>query len=196
MQHGGTAHFHAGVAPRWNSADRVADPRLTDAETGDEPDRAVRAQHLAMIPAEPAQRTRGAWSVVAPHVHTAHPESAPEAARRPPAPHPVVDHADAHAVARLCDQGAAELLAHGIVVDDVALEMDRPLGAGDRLEPGRIVLLGIFQHADAVARNERRAGGAGERLLGQGPNGCALRRGVRVHVPSSYEAGDRSAIRS
>src|SRR5262249_25343529 len=158
VQDGGALDFHAGVAPGRNAARRVAHPVLADAEAGDEPDRPVHAEHLAMIPAEPAQRTRETGRVVAAHLDAARAQSLPEAPRGlSEAAHPVVDDADAHAVPGLRDQGGAELLADRVVVDDVALEVDAAGRAGDRAEPGRIVLGRVLQHPDAVPRHEWRA---------------------------------------
>src|SRR5207237_1332716 len=65
LSHRGTTHFDTRVAPRRDVARRVANPRLSDAETTDEAHGAVHAEHLPMIPAEPAPRTRRRPRVVA-----------------------------------------------------------------------------------------------------------------------------------
>src|SRR5437899_5485506 len=79
------------------------------------------------------------------------------------------------------------MVADRVVVNDVALEVDEALGAGDRVEPRRIVLPCVLEQPNAVARHERRARGPRERLLGEsghGRNGIAG-LSARHHEPGS-----------
>ena len=121
-----------------------------------------------MIPAEPTQRARRSRRVVAANLDTPGAQSPPEPARGlAESAHPVVDDADRDTLACPGDQRVAEVLADGVVVNDVAFEMDVSGRAGDRVEPRRIVLARVLQQANAVARHERCAGGSRECLLGE-----------------------------
>src|SRR5262249_60704048 len=131
----------ARMSPRGDVACGIADPRLSDAETADETDQAIHGDHLAVIAADPAQRTRRSRRVVAADLDAARPQPVPESPRRLAEPaHPVVDDAYRHALARPRYQRVAELLADFVVVNDVALEVDVAARAGDRIGPRGIVL--------------------------------------------------------
>ena len=124
-----------------------------------------------MIAAQPTQRARGRRSVVATNLDAAGPQSPPELARGlAESAHPVVDDPHGHTVARPGNQRVAEVLAHGVVVNDVALEVDEAPGTGDRVEPRRIVLARVPQQTDVVARYERRARGPRKRPLCERPD--------------------------
>ncbi len=69
--------------------------------------------------------------------------------------------------ARLRSEQFDEPAAHGVAVDDVHLDVNRVAGGGDRLFPRRVVLGRVAEDADVVARDERRARGAAEGLVGQ-----------------------------
>ena len=52
-------------------------------------------------------------------------------------------------------------------MDDVHFDVNRRLGLLDRACPGRVVLSRVTQDGDSIARDERRAGGPAERLVGE-----------------------------
>src|SRR5690606_24642456 len=117
--------------------------------------------HLPMIPVDPGEGGGNPERVEAAHFHSGVAQSAPEArARLVEAAHPVVKHTYTYTFARLAAQSFRELITRAVIVDDVALEVDPSLRTSDRLQPGRIVLLGVAQQANAVAVHERRARGA------------------------------------
>ena len=182
LPHGGAAHLDPCIAPRRNVARGVAHPRLSDAETTDKPDRAVHGEHLSMIPAEPTQRARRSRRVVAANLDPPGAQSPPEHARGlAESAHPVVDDPHGDTVARPGDQRVAELGADGVVVNDIALEVDEPGRPRDRVEPRRVVLARVLQEANAVPRHQRRAGGPRERLFGERAHGRDDRVMRRAH---------------
>jgi hypothetical protein len=184
LAHGGAPHLDAGVTPRRDTPRGIADPRLSHAETADEAHPAVDREDLPVVTAQPSERARQARRVVTAHLDTARPQTVPELSRGlAEAAQPVVDDADADPVGRPRDQRVAELLAARVVMNDVALEVDGPGGAGDCVEPRRVVLAGVLQELDVVAGQERRAGGARERLLGEGADGLGERGRGRHRDP-------------
>src|SRR5687768_4441628 len=121
-----------------------------------------------MVSAEPAERTVESRRIEAPDLDAGLPERSPESARSvPKTAEPVVEKADAHAVASLGRQHLGEPPPGGILVNDVALEVDRLCGRTDRLQPGGVVLCGVAEQANRVAGHERRAASSRERLLGE-----------------------------
>src|SRR6185312_5718218 len=163
-----SADDKTGVAPGIEAA--RADPHPSDAQTRDEADDAVHGNHLAVVSTDPAERTIESRRVVAADLDTCAPQSIPEAARRLAEPaHPVVQQPHLHAFGGLADQRVGEPPALIVLVNDVHLEVNRALRAGDRFEPGGIVLFGVPQDLDAVAVAERRAGRARERLVRELP---------------------------
>ena len=92
---------------------------------------------------------------------------------------PVVDHADADAVAGARDERVREALADLVVVDDVTLEVHALAGVRDGGEPGRVVLGPVLQDADGVALHEGRARGPREGLVGDHAHGGESARRVR-----------------
>ena len=93
---GGAAHFDAGVAPRLPMPPGIARPPLANAQPGDEADRAIHRDHLAVIAADPAERTVEARRIVAAHIDTAGAQPVPERVRGlSKSSHPVVQQAHA-----------------------------------------------------------------------------------------------------
>ena len=161
----GPANLDAGVAPRLGVG--RAFPRLADAQAGDEGDAAVADQRLAVIAHQPGQRPGDPRRVEGPHLDPAVAQPVPE----PPAggvqrAEPVVDEPHLHAGLGAGDQRVGEPLARRVVVEDVDLEVDEALGGGDGVEPRRVVLRGVLQQPHGVALDQRRAGGARQRLVG------------------------------
>jgi hypothetical protein len=139
-----------------------------DAQTGDESDRAVDREHLAMVAGEPRQRRVETRRVVAAHLDAAGAQAIPEAARSAAdAAQPVVDETYAHAGLRLADERVSEPRARRVVVEDIVLEMNVVGGRADRFDPGRVVLASVPQQPDAVAFDQGRARCARERLIGK-----------------------------
>jgi hypothetical protein len=175
LRDGGAADLDARVAPRRHAPRRVAGPHAADAESRHEADAPVDGQHLAVVARDPAERRGEARRVVAAHLDASRPQLVPESRRGLADPaEPVVHEAHLHALARPRDERRCELLAHLVVVDDVALEVDASPRAADRFEPRRIVLARVFEQADAVALDERRPRGPRERLV------CERAHEVRV----------------
>ena len=70
---------------------------------------------------------------------------------------PIVEHTDAHALARFLRQRVGELATDVVGREDVHLEQDLPLGRANRREPCRKILFGVEQQLDRVALARRRA---------------------------------------
>src|SRR5262245_63835474 len=119
-----TADFDAGVAPGIQVTPGIADPHLADAQSGHERNRAIHGDHLAMVAADPAERTVEARRVVAADLDATRTQTLPERPRRlPESAHPVVEQPNADALPRLFDQGVGEQTALIVLVNDVHLEV-------------------------------------------------------------------------
>jgi hypothetical protein len=186
-----TAHLDAGVAPGIQMPRWIADPHLADAQSGHERNRAIHGDHLAMVATDPAERAVEARGVVAADLDATGAQALPERPRRLPEPaHPVVEQPDANALSRLLDQGVGEQPALIVLVNDVHLEVNRVPRGTDRVEPGGIVLCGVFQEPHAVAFAQPRPRRAREHLVGDLPktgrvatiaSSWVLR--CRLHIP-------------
>jgi hypothetical protein len=173
--HGWAAQLHAGVAPGRHAARGVAFPHAAHAQPGYERHLAVHDQALPVVAAQPAEGVVEARRVVAAHVDAVRAETLPEPARGvSDGAHPVVHQANRNARSRLLRERFQEALAHRVLVEDVALEMDGAARTGDGVEPGRVVLSRVAEQANGVARNRLRSGGARERVLG-GAHGDSIR---------------------
>src|SRR5262245_11064287 len=105
-----------------------------------------------MIAAQPAERPIESRRLVTAHVHTAASQAVPESARcLPESTHPVVQKPDLYALARLLQQRVSKRAALVIFVNDVHLEVNRLSCGMDRVQPGRVVLGGIFEKRDSIA---------------------------------------------
>src|SRR5581483_2985692 len=80
--YGRAAHFNTRIAPRIDSARRVASPHATHAQTGDECDATIDGDRLPMISAYPAKWPVEPGRVVAAHVDAAGAQPVPESRRR------------------------------------------------------------------------------------------------------------------
>jgi hypothetical protein len=144
-----------------------------------------------VVPPEPVEGGAEPRGVEAPDLDARLAETTPEPAPRPAqGAHPVVDDTHAHALAGLGRERRGELPPHGIVREDVALEMHPLARSPDGEKPGRIVFGRVLQETDGVAGNERRAGGAGQGLVRERQDhGRARASGMAVSPSSSAPAG-------
>src|SRR5262249_37362391 len=139
----------------------------------------------------PAERTVEARGVVAADLDATGAQALPEPPRRlPESAHPVVEQPDPNALSRLFDQGVGKEAALIVLMNDVHLEVNRVPRGNDRVEPGGIVLCGVFQEPHAVAFAQPCTRRAREHLVGDLPktgdiatiaNSWVLRR--RFHIP-------------
>ena len=161
---GRTAQDHASVAPGFDSASGISDPAFACAQPGDERNFAVDAERFAVIAAEPTE-----WAVELKRVEAAHLRSGIQQ-RRPKSPaharpKPIVENTHADSAARSVGKRADHFAADGVIADDVVLEIGFLFGRPDCSQPRRKILVRILEDADAVAGNQRRAGGAQQRLV-------------------------------
>ena len=185
---GGTANFHARVAPWLEALRRIAFPRRVDAEATDESDVAIDHDGLAMIARQPRERTVDARRVEDPQFDAGFAQWVPERSRREGA-QPVEDHTNAQACARLGREGLDEPSAQCVVDDKVALEQNVSLRLGDGVEPRGKVLAGVEQQAHSVAVGWRGARSASECVV------PALHVRCRGCVSRSGSDGGRGLIR-
>src|SRR5690606_23807146 len=95
---GRAAHLDAGVAPRAGAALRIADPHLPDTQAADVRNPVVDADRLAVVAAEPAQRTVQARRIERAHLDAGVAQPVPvPAGSAAQAAEPVVQHAYAQA---------------------------------------------------------------------------------------------------
>jgi hypothetical protein len=142
----GPSDLQTRITPRWYATVRVTDPHLPYAQARDESNTPVDSDQLSVIPAQPSERAIQARRVEAPDLHSGFRQRSPEARRGlAERPHPVIQQPDAHPLTRLARQGVAETPTGVIVVNDVALEMDRSPRSVDDFKPDWIVFLRVLQ---------------------------------------------------
>ena len=130
---------------------------LAEAQAADKPDFAVDREQFAMIAGEPAEGTVEPRRIEPPDLASGVLQRAPQpGAAGTQIAEPVVYGADANPGSRALGHRRHELTPYMIVGDDVVVEEDVVLCGTDRLQPRRIVLRGVLQHAYLVAADERR----------------------------------------
>jgi hypothetical protein len=136
-----------------------------------------------VVAAEPAEGLVVARRVEGAHLDARLAQRAPEPARSlPDGAEPVVDDPHAHALARLRLERVGEPVADFVLVEDEALEVNRPARGRDGVEPRRVVLLGVLQEPHVVAADERRAGRPLVRLIDEASYLRAFDPFLRVHL--------------
>ena len=138
---------------------RIADPHLADAQPGHERNRAIHGDHLAMVATDPAERAVEARRVVAADLDATRAQALPERRATSCRIRPSSRRAAGRERPRraFSMQGVGEQAALIVLVNDVHLEVNRVPRGTDRVEPGGIVLRGVFQEPDAVAFAQPRA---------------------------------------
>ena len=168
LGHRGAADLDTRVAPRGQAALRRALPHPSHAEAGDERDLAVDHEALAVVAPDPPQRLVQARRVVAPDVHAALAQAAPEAGGGlAQGAEPVVDDPDRDPLPRLLQERGGEALPRVVVVDDVVLEVDGAPRLSDRGQPRGVVLRGVAQEAHGVPAHQGRSRGPREDLVAE-----------------------------
>jgi hypothetical protein len=186
----GSAHLDPGVAPRRDPLRGIAEPFAAHAQTCNEADAAVHREHLAMIAREPSQGAGEARRVEGAHFAAGVEQRPPQAPADAQVAQPVIDHLDAHARTRFRRERGDELASDVVVGENVILEGHRVLRRPDRRKPHRVVLAGILEDARGVARHERRAARARQRLPGK-----QAQRRLRRRIGTAQIHDDRSRIK-
>ena len=165
---GRSLHHDAGIAPGLNATRRIADPRVSHAQARHECQTPVHDDALAVIAADPAERTVETRRVETANLHAALRQVLPESAARGPAgAPPVVHHPYAHTGGRSRAERVRELFPDRVVVNDVGLEVDAGPRLRDRPQPEWIIFAGVPQQTDPVPGDRARSGRARERLVQQ-----------------------------
>src|SRR5690606_17746254 len=129
-------------------------------------DASVYGQRLPMIPVNPLHRVRQPERVEAAYFDPRLAQRLPEAGRRlPERTEPVVEDANPHALARLRHESIGERAPRIIIPDDVALDVHVPSGGRDRVQPRRVVLVGVDEQPHVVTGDVLRARRTRERLV-------------------------------
>jgi hypothetical protein len=176
----GTAYLDAGVAPRLHPTRWIAQPLRAYADAGDEADAAIDRDRLAMITAEPAERTVQARRIERASLYASRGELRPQCAGAKGA-QPVIDHAHVDTGPCLRRQRVGEPAPDFVIVEEVALEQNRALGIANGVVPSREILLCVEQQANRVAIDRIRPRGPRERAIGK----LAERDRLQVSLESS-----------
>src|SRR5262249_22753394 len=178
FSHGGALNFNSGVSPLRHTRASGAAPHSSPAQNPHETATTLHTYEFAMIASQPiegAERAEGiveARTIETPHLDSGFAQTSPElVGRRVEGAYPVVNQPYAYAVARFLAERVGEDLTLLVFMNDVAFKMDCPPGRLDRLEPGGVIFIGVFEDAHGVAGNQSGSGGAQERLFGEDAHG-------------------------
>jgi hypothetical protein len=181
-----TLNNNPGVAPWFDVAVWIPRPVPADAQTCDKGDAAVHGKHLSMIATQPAKRAVQSGWVETTHLNSRVPQRFPEPERRrAKGAKPVVDQPHPHTLARLGSKGIGELLAYVVSMNDIALEVNVPVGRLDRIQPCRVVFSRIPEDAHPVPRDQGSSRCPGKSLVCQS---AKLRNDIAIPRPGSRPA--------
>src|SRR5690606_6964948 len=134
-----------------------------------------------MVARQPSERTGEIRRVVGTNLSTGIDQGLPEAMRRlTEAAQPVANDVDADAGLGTLDQRIAEGARHLVVAKDIVLQENAVACLSDGGVPGIEIALRIDEQVDAVATDQRSAGGTAERLRSELAYPFVRRGGAQV----------------